>query len=265
MADLTAQQVIDRIRNKPAAPWKPAETLHAGSPAAKVSGIAATWAPSLEVLRRAVAAGKNMVVCKESPFWDRGAASENLRRNPTYQLKEKFIQDNGLTILRLLDNANGGQPDVAALALAKALGWEKYRKTAGAQLYSVPGSSLRELSATIRARLKIKGIRVIGQPDTPVRTVALTHGFLLVPELQKVLKESNPDAIIAGEPVEWEAGPYFHDLAASGQKKGMIVIGHEASEEPAMAEAAAWLKTLISEVPVEFLPAGEPFWVPKKG
>ena len=30
-----------------------------------------------------------------------------------------------------------------------------------------------------------------------------------------------------------------------------------------MKECAAWLKTFITEVPVEFVPAGEPFWTPK--
>ena len=31
-----------------------------------------TFAPSLEVLRKAVAAGKNMIISRESPFWARG-------------------------------------------------------------------------------------------------------------------------------------------------------------------------------------------------
>jgi hypothetical protein len=27
-----------------------------------------------------------------------------------------------------------------------------------------------------------------------------------------------------------------------------------------MGECARWLKTFVTEVPVEFVPAGEPFW-----
>jgi hypothetical protein len=39
----------------------------------------------------------------------------------------------------------------------------------------------------------------------------------------------------------------------------MILLGHAVSEEPELAEAAAWLETLVPEVPVRHLPAGEPF------
>ena len=41
--------------------------------------------------------------------------------------------------------------------------------------------------------------------------------------------------------------------------KGMILLGHAVSEEPASADVAAWLKTIVSEVPIQFIPAGEPF------
>ena len=66
-----------------------------------------------------------------------------------------------------------------------------------------------------------------------------------------------------GEAREWEGIEYAQDLIASGQKKGMIVLGHAISEEAGMANCAKWLKTFISEVPVEFVPAGEPFWTPR--
>jgi putative NIF3 family GTP cyclohydrolase 1 type 2 len=122
---------------------------------------------------------------------------------------------------------------------------------------------LLDLARNIQIRLKNQGIRIIGERQTKVRKVAVTHGFFLVPDLQKVLKEPGVDAVLIGEPVEWEASPYFEDIIASGQKKGMVILGHEVSEEPGSGEVASWLKTFISEVPVEWIPAGEPFWVPK--
>ena len=53
--------------------------------------------------------------------------------------------------------------------------------------------------------------------------------------------------------------PVLSGFNRLGQKKGLIVIGLEASEEPGCGEVAAWLKSFISEVPVEWIPAGEPF------
>ena len=45
--------------------------------------------------------------------------------------------------------------------------------------------------------------------------------------------------------------------------KGLIVLGHVISEENGIERIARWLKTFITEVPVEFIPAGEPFWSPQ--
>jgi hypothetical protein len=43
----------------------------------------------------------------------------------------------------------------------------------------------------------------------------------------------------------------------------LIVLGHVPSEEAGMKECARWLKTFVPEVPIEFVPSGEPFWTPK--
>jgi hypothetical protein len=102
-------------------------------------------------------------------------------------------------------------------------------------------------------------MRVIGDPQSSVSKVAVSHGLLLVAELEQILKEPGVEAVVGGEPVEWEAGPYFQDLVAAGLSKGLILIGDEASEEPGSGEVAAWLTTFINEVPVECIPAGEPF------
>ena len=53
---------------------------------------------------------------------------------------------------------------------------------------------------------------------------------------------------------------YAQDAIAAGMKKALIVLGHAISEENGMSECARWLKTFVTEVPVEFVPAGEPFW-----
>jgi hypothetical protein len=42
----------------------------------------------------------------------------------------------------------------------------------------------------------------------------------------------------------------------------MVILGQEVSDEPGSGEVASWLKTFIPEVPIEWIPAGEPFWIP---
>ena len=100
---------------------------------------------------------------------------------------------------------------------------------------------------------------MVGDPRLKVSSAALTHGLILVPEMRKALTELPADVMIIGEPVEWEAGPYFQDVIASGQKKGLLVLGNEVSEEPGCGAMAVWLKSFIKDIPIEWIPTGEPF------
>jgi putative NIF3 family GTP cyclohydrolase 1 type 2 len=275
---LTAQQVVERIQTNIGGPWKasPADAIVTGTPQTTVTGITTTFAPSFDVLRKAVAGGRNMIVSRENPYWERGISvagysgagdrvkPDDLQRDPTWQAKRDFIEKNQLVIYRLFDNWNARKTDAQLAGLVKALGWDKQVTAAGGQFITVKPTMLEQLARSVRDQLKIRGVRVIGKPETPVAKVALSPGFCLVPQLQNLLKEPGVDVVICGEPVEWEAGPYFNDLVAAGGKKGMIILGQEASEEPGSNEVAIWLKSFISEVPVEFIPTGEPFWVPKK-
>jgi putative NIF3 family GTP cyclohydrolase 1 type 2 len=70
------------------------------------------------------------------------------------------------------------------------------------------------------------------------------------------------DVLVVGETREWELVEYAQDAISSGQKKGLIVLGHVVSEQSGMKLCAEWLKGFIKEVPIEFIPAPEPFWSP---
>ena len=272
---ITAQQVIDRVRNNLGVPWKTpsVDVFHAGKPESQVTGIVTTWTPTLDVLRRAVAAKKNMIVTRESPYWLHETATpefsgsgnapnrETFTKDSTYQFKREFIEKNNLIIWRFFDNWNARAAGGQMRALVAALGWEKYQKKGA--IFEIPSGSLLALAKSLQGRLKLKAPRVLGDPQAKVSGVAVTHGFLLVPALQQVLKEPGIDVVICGEPVEWEAHPYFEDWITAGKGKGMIILGHEVSEEPGAGEVAVWLKTFLSEVPVEWMAAGEPFWVAK--
>ena|SRR2546427_6566065 len=70
------------------------------------------------------------------------------------------------------------------------------------------------------------------------------------------------DVIVAGEQREWEGVEYAFDANTAGDRKGMILVGHWVSEDQGMRLCADWLKSFISEVSVEWIPAGDPFWRP---
>lgn len=128
-----------------------------------------------------------------------------------------------------------------------------------ADYFSLPRTTLGELARDLKTRLRAQAVRVIGDPQFAVRKAVLTHGFLLVSDVQRAMKEPGVDVLVGGEPVEWEATEYLEDMVTAGMTKGAIFLGHQISEEPGSGEMAAWLKSFVTEVPVEWIAAGEPF------
>jgi hypothetical protein len=76
----------------------------------------------------------------------------------------------------------------------------------------------------------------------------------------KTLPDS--DLVLAGEVREWESVEYAQDAVAAGQKKGLVMLGRVLSEDPGMNVCAAWLKTVVPDLPARWLPAGDPYWRP---
>jgi putative NIF3 family GTP cyclohydrolase 1 type 2 len=144
-----------------------------------------------------------------------------------------------------------------------ALGWEKYRNADNPRLYTMPATTLDALARDIQKRMELRVVRVIGDPKMTVRNAAFSPGFGSLQAAVRTLERPEVDVLVLGEPREWEGVPYVQDAITAGQKKAMIIMGHASSEESGMKECAKWLKTFITEVPVEYVPAGEPYWSPK--
>ena len=52
---------------------------------------------------------------------------------------------------------------------------------------------------------------------------------------------------------------YALDAIALGQAKGVIVLGHMLSEDFGMKEVGDWLRGFLTDVPIDWIAAGEPF------
>ncbi len=269
-SDLTAGQLIARIQQNAGVPWRAqtVDTIKAGSPDTVVKGIATTMVATLDLLKRANAAQKNFIVVHEPTFYS-GAEDEFHARNnaedPLVLSKKSYIESNGLVVWRFHDHWHAQKPDGIIRGMGVALGWEKYQAPDNVRLYTLPKTTLEELARQIRDKLKDRALRVIGDPSAPVSTVAFNPGSTGVALVQRYMSGNEADVLVCGEPGEWDSGEYVRDSVAAGKKKGMIILGHDMSEEGGMAECARWLRTFVTEVPIEFMPAGEAFWTPKAG
>jgi putative NIF3 family GTP cyclohydrolase 1 type 2 len=258
---LTAQQVVDRIQKNAGVPWQPQslDTFKAGDPATPVTGIATTGMATMDVLTRASKDKANLVVTLGPTFFGRQDALT--ADDPVYAAKKEFIRKNGLVVWRFTYHWRSRKPDPFATGLASVLGWTRYQVGDDVFRYDVPAVTLTALADTLAKRLKARaGIRVIGDPQTRVRRIALLPGVSTLAAAMKSLPEC--DVLLAGETREWETVEYAQDTVASGQKKGMIMLGRVLSEEPGMSICADWLKALVPEVPVRWMAAGDPYWRP---
>ena len=271
-AELTAQQIVDRIRANAGVPWRETtvDTFKAGNPQTIVTGIATTVMATLPVLRQAAAAGRNLIVTCEPTFYNGNDDPGPRASDPIYLAKKAFIDENRLVVWRFQDHWGARTPNEFATALADALGWAKLRTPENPQIYAIPSTTLRALAAHVSARLGIGGpgrrglgeggMRVIGNPGMRVRRVFLSPGTT---SLQATIENlPKADLVLSGEPREWEAVEYVADTASAGQPKAMIAVGRVVSEEPGMRACAAWLRTIVTEVPIESIAVGDPYWRP---
>jgi hypothetical protein len=270
---LTAQQVVERIKAKIGMPWRTntVDGIKAGDASTVVTGIATTPMATIDVLRRATASRQNFIVTQEPVFYAANDEAGARATDPVYLAKQKIIADGKLVVYRLSDHWSARKPNESAAALADALGIvngrQAYSLTSGAQpsdwdsldIHEISETRLGDLAARVRSKLSMRGgLRLVGDPALRVKRVFIAPEGTTLAAAMKNLPRA--DAIIAGEPREWEAIPYTLDTAQTGSPKGMIYIGRVVSEGPGMRACATWLKSLVPEVPVSSIAVDDPYW-----
>lgn len=268
---LTAEALIDRIVKELGGdvPANSADGLKAGDPSAIVRGITTTAMATVDVLTQSARTGANLVLTYEPVFFSRadrpaaaggrGPATGIDPEDPVYKAKRKFIDDKGLIVYRFHDRWQARRQEDMVAALAESLGWQKYRVKAGDLLYDIPPATAEEIVANIRAKLKLNGgLRAVGDRAARVRRVLLYPGSM--PPNIMWTRYTEADLIVAGEVREWENTHFAADLFTAGEKRGLVTIGRVISEDPGMQACAAWLKTIVKEVPVQWIGAGDAYW-----
>lgn len=261
---ITAAQVIERIQKKVGVPWQQqtVDTIKAGNPSTRVTGIATTFAATMDVLQRASASGKNLIIAHEPTFYNHLDQTTEFENDPVYKAKREFIEQHGMVVFRFHDHWHARRPDGILEGMTDALGLRKFRSPSNPQLFVVPEQTLDKFAFDAATRLKIKTARVVGDPKLKVTRIGLLPGAAGEESQVKMLEMDGVEVLVVGEAREWETVEYTRDAMTQGRHKALLILGHVPSEEMGMDECARWLKTFVTEVPVEFMPAREPFWRP---
>ncbi len=263
----TAQQIIDRIQQHVGVPWTSptVDTFKAGDPNEKVTGVAVTMMATFDVLKRAAAEGKNLVITHEPTFYSHldGTAQLESQQDAVLEDKEAFIREHHMVVWRFHDHWHRHQPDGILKGMVDALGWQQYQNATQPGLFVLPPQTLESLASDVKKKLSIVAMRVVGDPKLKVTKVALMPGAAGSPRQIQTLEREDVEVLFIGEVPEWETVEYVDDANAEGKHKALVLMTHIPSEQAGMKECADWLKTFVTDVPVGFVPAQQPFWLPK--
>ena len=254
-ARLTARQVIAQIQQHVGVPL-PADTVDtfkAGDPDQPVKGIAVTMMATYDVLERAAAAGDNLVITHEPTFYNHRDTTADL---DVLKAKQAYIQAHHLIIWRFHDGWHRRQPDGILTGMTRRLGWPNQ------QVFMLPETSLNELAGTIKSKLGIQVMRVVGKHDMRFTKLALLPGAAGSSRQIQLLERPDVEVLVIGETPEWETVEYVADAVSEGKRKALIILGHIPSEQAGMEECAEWLRTFLPGTKVDFVGAQEPFWAP---
>lgn len=264
---MTAREVIDRIKAHVGIPWTEptVDTFKAGNPDTPVTGVAVTMMATFDVIRRAAAENRNLVITHEPTFYGHQDSTTELEQehDALYKMKADFITAHHMVVWRFHDHWHRMSPDGIMTGMARALAWTPYAKEGDPGIFTMPETTVGELAASIKTKLDAHTLRVVGDPELKVTRVGLAPGFAGSSINRHILQRPDVQVEVIGEAHEWEIVEYAADAATANLGKALIVIGHIPSEQAGMQECVRWLKTFVSEVPIALVPAKQPFWEPE--
>lgn len=256
----TVQAMIDNILTAiPGAPFpETVDVIKTGDPAQEVTGVVTTFLATSEVLHKAVEQGANFVITHEPTFYNHLDETGWLANDPVYHAKRQFIDDHHLVIWRFHDYWHRHQPDGIITGVARALNWSHYVDPASPYLFNLPPLSFGELMAHVTQALGCSRAQSLGHPNMMCSKIGLLVGSPGGKWQIEALR-GDVDVVITGEINEWETCEYVRDAIYQGLSKGLIVAGHEVSEEAGMTYLVEWLRPRFPGVPITHIPSGDPF------
>jgi putative NIF3 family GTP cyclohydrolase 1 type 2 len=259
---MTGRDVVALIRKNIGVPWNDQsfrDTFKVGNPDAAVKGIATTVMATFGMLKRASDAGLNMIISHEDTYWNDRDDTKDLTSNPLYKMKTEYALKNDMIVWRMHDHMHSMQPDYTVVGSLRSVG-VKGGENAGMHppAMTIPETTLGEFASQVKRLTGSRAFRCVGDPKAKVSRILLGPGYA-TPKMT-----ADADVVIGGEQQEADGAfdnvGYVADAASLGMAKGLIMLGHVVSEQPGMEDLARWLGTFIKEVPIQFVPAEEPFW-----
>jgi putative NIF3 family GTP cyclohydrolase 1 type 2 len=227
----------------------------------EVRAVGTTWIASMAVLREAAARDTNLIVTHEPTFWFHGTPenpelTQCERNGIDMSFKTGFLTEHGMAVIRA-HNCWDRYPEYGIEdSLRVALGFPPPAEDLGGfhHAYTIPITTLGELAAHCKARMKLGSVRVSGDLDKSVERVVMAYGASSNTVTHYRMWKAGVDAVISGEQSEWSVIRPAIDMGL-----GVIELGHSNTEAFGMEGLARLLREHFPDVAIEHIPTGDSF------
>jgi len=228
-----------------------------GNPDDECTGIVTTVAASVEVIQKTIALGANLIVVHEPTFYTHMDTTDWLENNEIYKEKLALLNRHGIAVWRDHDHIHADKPDGIMYGIMMELGWQDYlEREEGFQFqFRLPPITVRNLARFLKDKIGLNAVRVIGNIDAEITTVAFV-GHILFDEKKatQYANDNHIDVLIPGEAIDWTTVSYIRDAGQLGKHQALLHLGHMSMEELGMKWAANWIRDLIdAQLPVTFI------------
>src|SRR5215207_2070653 len=231
-AALTAQEIVDRVKKSIGVDWSSDEvdTFKAGDPSTVVTGVVTTSMATLDVLQKAVKAGANLVITAAPTFYSRADLSTPASRGQV--------------------PGRGGAPGAAVPPPEPPVAVSAAPLQPDA-VYAGKNDFIAKHKLVIFRLTENSNRRT---PDPRAQGLATAMRWTKYRVGDDALRYDVPATTL-----EALAGQLKKNLGTRGS---ILSIGRVVNEAPGMQVCADWLNTIVSEVPIRFISAGDPYWRP---
>ena len=240
----TVKQIIDLfMKQVPGAPFpNTVDTLKSGSPDMVVTGIVTTMFATIDVIRKAIGLGANFIIVHEPTFYNHVDATEWIKDDDVLQYKIDLLNKHNIAVWRNHDTIHQLKPDGVTKGVLEQLEWQQYAGKDIPNILTFPSTSVKDLVAHAKDKLRIEKVRFIGDINQSCTKVLFMPGAAGGTRQIQSISKVKPDVLFCGEIAEWETAEYVRDARAKGDNISLVVLGHIASEEPGSAFMLQWLK-----------------------
>jgi len=233
-----------------------------GNPETVIRKIGTCWMSDWQTCRKAVESGVNVLITHEPTFythWDLDEKSGDYFASPEYtrqlyldqvEKKKRWINENGLVIIRNHDTMDALKENGIPFALGKFLGFSNSDIVASRtyyNVYKVNGQKASDFARKVAGKLSEigqPGVAFYGDPDRLIASVGVGTGCICDP---MEFADLQPDLFISIDDVvrTWTQTAYASD---TGQP--LIVINHGTSEEMGMRSLNMIIKQKFPDIDV---------------